>query len=79
MTFGEMLGFTKRFNSIMNSSGSDYFKTMRLSALMTDLEGAYGIPMLRDEDFEKKNPYLMQLYRTVSEARVFETQKGHVG
>lgn len=79
MTFGEMFGFTQRFKDIMSSDGFNYFKTMRLSSLMTDLEGAYGIPFLKDEKFEKKNPYLMQLYHTVSNARVFETTKRHVG
>lgn len=71
MTFGEMLGFTKRFQDIMKCCETSELKTKRLSRLMTDLEIAYGIPSLKDEKFEKENPYLIKLYRTISEARVF--------
>lgn len=71
MNFGEMLEFTNRFQDIMKCCETSELKTKRLSRLMTDLEIAYGIPSLKDEKFEKENPYLMQLYRTISEARVF--------
>jgi hypothetical protein len=71
MTTGEMLGYTKRFNEIMDSSLSNEMKDRRLSALMTDMEVTYNIPMFRNEEFEKRNPFVMQMYRTVSEARSF--------
>lgn len=70
MNFGEMLGFTIRFKEIIQSKLPKQNKTMRLSYLMSDLEGAYSIP-LKNEQFEKDHPQLMQLYRTVSEAREF--------
>lgn len=80
MTFGEMLGFTKRFRNIMNGTGSNQFRDIRLASMMTDLELAYGIrPFIQEEAFEQDNPYLMQLYRTVSEAKEFEQEKRHVG
>jgi len=69
MTTGEMKGFTDRFKNIIKSSAPGAIKNKRLSAMMTDLEVAYGIPMLRNEKFGKQNPHLMQLYRTVSDAR----------
>ncbi|WNF33804.1 hypothetical protein RI196_03720 [Aeribacillus composti] len=67
MTVGEMLQYTNRFKEIMN--GPNSLRDSRLVILMSDLEQAYNIPTLRDQEFEKQNPYLMQLYRTVSEAR----------
>lgn len=67
MTIGEMVGFTKRFNEIIN--GPNSLRDSRLANLMSDLENAYHIPASRNENFEKENPFLMQLYRTVSEAR----------
>lgn len=70
MTFGEMLCLTNRLNSIINSNADTDTKDMRLANLMTDLERAYNIPMFRNEHFERRNPFLMQLYRTVSDARV---------
>lgn len=69
MTTGEMLGFTNRFKEIMASKASDHLKDMRLSAMMTDMECAYRIPMLRKPEFEAANPFVMQMYRTASEAR----------
>ncbi|MEK4181754.1 hypothetical protein NSQ61_20135 [Aeribacillus sp. FSL K6-1121] len=69
MTAGEMLMFTKRFKNILSSKTPQSIKDARLANLMSDLERAYNIPMLRNENFEKQNPFVMQLYRTVSEAR----------
>lgn len=71
MTIGEMRGFTKRFNEIVTSDTSEKTKTERLSTLMTDLEQAYNIPSLNDEKFNEENPFVIRLYRTVSEARMF--------
>lgn len=69
MNTGEMLGFTNRLKSITESKVSSHHKDLRLANLMTDLEGAYQIPALQDEQFEKQYPHLMQLYRTVSDER----------
>lgn len=67
MTVGEMLQWTERFNQILG--GAQTLKDKRLANLMTDLEQAYGIPILRDQEFEKENPFVVQLYRAISEAR----------
>jgi len=67
VTVEEMLKFTKRFKEIMEHNSDT--KDERLANLMTDLERAYGIPALNDEEFNKKNPFVMSLYRTVSDAR----------
>ncbi|WP_371069111.1 hypothetical protein [Sediminibacillus sp. JSM 1682029] len=72
MTFGEMHGYTKRFNEIMASKAPQDIKDVRLASLMDDLEAAYQIPLIsgkRLADFEANHPELMQLYRTVSLAR----------
>lgn len=67
MTVGEMLGWTKRFNQILG--GAQTLKDKRLAQLMSDLEQAYNIPILNDEEYNLKNPFVVQLYRAVSEAR----------
>jgi len=69
MTVGEMLQYTNRLKEIIHSNAPKLVKDRRLANLMTDLEQAYAIPSMRNENFEKENPFLMQLYRTVSEAR----------
>lgn len=78
MTTGEMHGFTKLFNEIMQTNPpncvdrvNESVRASRLENMMTDLEQAYEIPVLQDAQFNKQHPHLMQLYITVSEARTF--------
>lgn len=74
MNFGEMKIYTKRFKEILSTKQSSHVKSVRLASLMTDLEGAFQIPIFgkeRIENFEKQQPHTMQLYRSVSEAREF--------
>jgi len=67
MTVGEMLKWTERFNQILG--GAQCLKDKRLAQLMTDLEQAYSIPILNNEEWNTRNPFVYQLYRAVSEAR----------
>ena len=70
MTTGEMLLYTNRLKEIRSIKNAD-LRDARLANMMTDLESAYNIPMLRDESYYAKHPFVMQLYRTVSEERTF--------
>ena len=70
MTTGEMLLYTNRRKEIRSIKNAD-LRDARLANMMTDLESAYNIPMLRDESYNAKHPFVMQLYRTVSEERTF--------
>lgn len=70
MTTGEMLLYTNRLKEIRSIKNAD-LRDARLANMMTDLESAYNIPMLRDESYNAKHPFVMQLYRTVSEERTF--------
>lgn len=67
LTVGEMLGLTKRFHEIQNCDSR--VKDVRLANLMTDMEQAYDIPCLRNDEYNKKNPHVIAMYRAVSEAR----------
>ncbi|MBP3037952.1 hypothetical protein J9303_00325 [Bacillaceae bacterium Marseille-Q3522] len=69
MTAGEMLAYQTRLKAILKSKLSQAQKDRRLASLMSDLETGYSIPMLRNEKFEAENPFVMMLYKTVSEAR----------
>lgn len=70
MTIGEMHQFTKRFNEIIKSKAPKGIKDSRLAFLMDDLEMSYSIPMLANSARMKNvNPFALQLYKTVSEAR----------
>lgn len=65
MTFGEMAGYTKRFNQIMEIKESK-LKYERLGSLLSDLRERYDIRMYGNR---LVNPYAMELYNTVFEAR----------
>lgn len=66
MTVGEMLELTNRFKEIEKCKE---MRDERLANLMTDMEQAYGIPALNNEEYNKKNPFVIAMYRAVSEAR----------
>lgn len=68
MTTGEMLYYTNRLKEICSIKNTD-LRNARLANLMTDLEHAYNIPMLKNDDYNTKHPFVMQLYRTVSAER----------
>ena len=70
MTTGEMLLYTNRLKEIRSIKNTD-LRNARLANLMTDLEHAYNIPMLNNDDYNAKHPFVMQLYRTVSAERTF--------
>jgi hypothetical protein len=40
-----------------------------LHKLMTELEREFNIPMLNDEEFNKKHPRLMEFYKEISSKR----------
>lgn len=71
MTTGEMLGYTVRFNRIMEAKTSSYIKSRSLADMMSELEGRYQISMFPElnKKIEREQPWVMQLYRTVSDAR----------
>lgn len=67
MTVGEMLKLTKRFKEIEGCDSG--IKDVRLANMMTDMERLYNIPALNNEEFNKENPFVIAMYRAVSEAR----------
>lgn len=62
--------FRDRFLMIQGCK-DDEVRTGCLADLMTDMEGTFHIPLLYDEEFNRKNPVAMALYRDISNARVF--------
>jgi 3'-phosphoadenosine 5'-phosphosulfate sulfotransferase len=62
--------FHERFKEIQNIK-SVSVRNSRLTALMSDMEQTFGIPMIRNEAYERNHPEIMSLYREVSFARQF--------
>jgi hypothetical protein len=61
----------KRYEEIMLSNDSQQVKTTKLSNLMTEMEGVFSIPMLRNDEWESENRKVIALYRKISKSRVF--------
>lgn len=76
MTVEEMLKLTKRFKEIERCDSS--IKDVRLANMMADMEQAFDIPTLYCEEYNKRNPFVMSMYRTVSEARSLQKGDEHV-
>lgn len=43
----------KEYEEILHSDMSDHQKSIRYALLMTEMEGHYKIPMLKNKEFEK--------------------------
>ncbi|MDQ0209056.1 hypothetical protein [Alkalicoccobacillus murimartini] len=61
-----------RYEEIIHSNRPEEIKTNQLSMLMTYMEGAFSIPMQRNEEWERKNKKIIALYRKISRSRQFE-------
>lgn len=61
-------GFESRYEEIMRDP-SVRQRELRLGELMTEMEGIFKIPMLKNTTWEKENPQVFELYRKVSDSR----------
>jgi len=61
-------GFETKYEEIMREP-SVRQRESRLGELMTEMEGVFKIPMLKNTTWEKENPEVIELYRKVSESR----------
>ena len=61
-------GFETKYEEIMRDP-SVRQREIRLGELMTEMEGVFKIPMLKNTTWEKENPQVIELYRKVSESR----------
>ena len=60
--------FEKRYEEIMRDP-SVRQREIRLGELMTEMEGVFKIPALKNTKWEKENPRVIELYRKVSDSR----------
>jgi len=68
ITFKDLMHWMRRFKNITNGPVTDV-RDVRLANLMTDLETAYNIPFLHDDEYNKRNPIVIKLYEKISKAR----------
>ena len=63
--------YHQRYKTILNLPIGIIEKDKMLSSLMSDLERAYRIPMIKNEGWEKENEDVHALYFKVSMSRSF--------
>lgn len=61
-------GFETKYEEIMRDPSLRQ-RESRLSELMTEMEGVFKIPALKNTIWEKENPEVIELYRKVSDSR----------
>ena len=61
-------GFETKYEEIMRDP-SVRQRESRLGELMTEMEGVFKIPMLKNTTWEKENPQVVELYWKVSDSR----------
>lgn len=67
-----LIKFKQRFEDIQNAKRDSYIRSVRMGALMTDMEVAFQMPMYganRIAAFKRAFPGVIEFYREVSSAR----------
>ena len=65
-----LVDLEKRAEEIIgNTSLTPYQKDVSLAALMTEMEGQYGVPILKDSQWESENKEIFEVYKKISDMR----------
>ena len=62
----------QEYENIIHSNLSNDKKSHKLARLMTQMEGEFSIPMLRNQEWENQNRKIIALYRKISRSRIFD-------
>lgn len=54
------------------SSLTNYQKAVKFADLLTEMEGSYKVPMLRNPEWESQNKAVIALYRKISLSRAID-------
>jgi hypothetical protein len=63
--------YKKRYEDIIYSDLTDRQKDLKLEEVMTDMEGAFSIPIIKDESWNEENKDVIELFQKVSNGRKF--------
>jgi hypothetical protein len=59
-------------NILHSTSLTNYKKAVKFSDLLTEMEGSYNVPMLRNQEWENQNKAVIALYRKISLSRAID-------
>ncbi len=57
------------YEKILESDSTQFEKDKKISALMSQMEDEFRIPLLQDEEWEKSNKAVIAMYRKLSMSR----------
>ncbi len=63
--------YNQRYAQIIHSDLTDGQKDLKLEQLMTDMESAFSIPMIKDKAWNEGNKDVIELFQQVSNSRKF--------
>lgn len=66
MTLAE---YNQRYETILQGDFSTDQKDLMFSSLMTEMEKAFNIPMIRKPEWEEENRAVIAMYRKISMSR----------
>ena len=65
-----LVALEKRAEEIIgNTSLTPYQKDVSLASLMTEMECQYGVPILKDSQWESENKEIFEVYKKISDMR----------
>lgn len=68
----KLADINRRYEEILHSEEKHTVKAQKLSSLMSDMEGYFKIPTLRDPEWESRNKGVIAMYRRISLSRKFD-------
>jgi hypothetical protein len=64
------------YEKILHSpSITNYQKAVKFADLLTEMEGSYRVPMLRNPEWESQNKAVIALYRKISLSRAIDDEE----
>jgi len=69
MTIKQVNKFHKDYEKILLSKQSKDEKALKFSALMTEMERTFKIPIIQNKQYEQSNKSIIALYRKISMSR----------
>lgn len=64
-----IIEYEGRFKFILQTEFEQGRRDTMLSALMTNMEQIFQIPVMKNETWEQKNPEVYKLYREIADSR----------
>lgn len=66
-----LVEYNTRYETLIHSDLTPQQKDLKLANLMSEMEVAFNIPMIRKPEWEEENRAVIAMYRKISMSRTF--------